>query len=137
MIAPGQISSVSANTHTDSTELIIQCFRMWWLYMSLIAETPRHSRETQKGSCRQFFFILMKTFVVFVVIWKIVSNFRTVFVCTIKKIARIAGEVGTNDKKVLIQLNGPPSGYKGTWKFLNAILFSMYMVILIFPTLEI
>lgn len=35
-------------------------------------------------------------------------------------------EVGTNDKRVFIQLNGPPSGYKGTRRFLKAALLSMY-----------
>lgn len=35
-------------------------------------------------------------------------------------------EVGTNDMRCFIQLNGPPSGYKGTRKFLKTALLSMY-----------
>ena len=35
-------------------------------------------------------------------------------------------EVGTNDKRCFIQLNGPSSGYKGTQRFLKAVLLSMY-----------
>ena len=37
-----------------------------------------------------------------------------------------AKEVGTNDKKVFMQLNGLPSGYKGIRNFLKAALQSMY-----------
>ena len=33
---------------------------------------------------------------------------------------------GTNHEKDLIQLNGLSSGYKGTLKFLKAVLFTMY-----------
>ena len=48
------------------------------------------------------------------------ENFlQTVFVHTNKK-------VGTNDKAVFIQINGPSTGYKSTWRFLKAVLFSMY-----------
>ena len=35
-------------------------------------------------------------------------------------------EVGTNDKRVFVQINESPSGYKGTRKFLKATLSSMY-----------
>ena len=39
---------------------------------------------------------------------------------------KISWTSGTNDKVVFIQVNGLPSGYKGTWKFLKAILLSMH-----------
>ena len=35
-------------------------------------------------------------------------------------------DVGTNDKRFLIQLNGLPSGFKGTRSFLKAALQSIY-----------
>ncbi len=42
-------------------------------------------------------------------------------------------EVGTNDKRVFIQLNGPPSGYKGTLRFLKAALTLDVWFCLFFP----
>ena len=45
-------------------------------------------------------------------------------------------EVGINDKRVFIKLNGLPSGYKYIQSFKKQ-LYSLCMVLLIFSTLEI
>lgn len=37
-------------------------------------------------------------------------------------------DIGTNDKRTFIQINGPPSGYKNTRKFIKAGLISMFGV---------
>ena len=40
--------------------------------------------------------------------------------CRLRSKDGTAKDVGTNDKKIFIQLNGLPSGYKGTQSFLKA-----------------
>ena len=87
-----------------------------------VAETLGHGDTFVKKetSWRQFLFIIIKT------IWKIVYNYRTVFIS--KKFFRKDEEtdVITNMYERFYSTEWSPTGYKRVWMFLEGTLYSMY-----------
>ena len=98
----------------------------FWLQeyiLLLVAETPRYGNivADTEDVLRTVFVLTNEDNL------KFVYNFWTVIVCSNKKkIVRTDEKVDSEDKKGFIQLNGLSSGFKGTWKFLKAVLLPMY-----------